>query len=98
MYQIWWGTGMDFEHMSIEPSKLLSPTDQGIIFKFNYTFNRESFKIGPMRGGLKLTAMDYITQSSPASAVKPSTCTNGQYYHNNDNSSLRMLEICISGR
>ena len=51
-----------------------------------------------MRGGVKLTALDYITQTSPASALMPSTCTNGQYYHNNDNSTARMLEICISGK
>lgn len=89
---------MDFTHMSIDSAKLLSPEDQGIIFKFNYTLNRESFKIGPMRGGVKLTPLEYIKQTSLSTDIQPSTCKNGQYYHNNDNSSSRMLEICISGK
>ena len=36
-YNIWWGTGIDFSHMSIFASPLFTPTDKGIVFNFNYT-------------------------------------------------------------
>ena len=61
IYSIWWGTGIDFSHLSISASPLYSSDDKGIIFKFNYTQNRELFRVGPMRGGVKLTALNYIS-------------------------------------
>jgi hypothetical protein len=48
-----------------------------------------------MVGGVPLTSLNYIPESNASFSV--SGCTNGQYYHNNDNSSLRMLEVCASG-
>lgn len=51
-----------------------------------------------MRGGKLLTSIDYIGSSLKPELVSPTNCTNGQYYHNNDASNMRMLEICISGR
>jgi len=51
-----------------------------------------------MRGGNLLTPFDYIPFSADSDSVSPETCTNGQYYHNNDASNMRMLEICISGK
>jgi hypothetical protein len=60
-YQIWWGTGIDFTHLSIYTSPNFPSTDPGIIFKFNYTQNRELFNVGPMRGGAyQLSSLDYI--------------------------------------
>ena len=48
-----------------------------------------------MRGGRLLTPLNYIAQSTDLDAQ---TCLNGQYVHNNDNSSSRMLTICQSGK
>ena len=42
-YNLWWGTGIDFSHMALFTTPLFSDTDDGIIFKFNYTQNRELF-------------------------------------------------------
>lgn len=40
IYQIWWGTGIDFTHLSIYTAPTFTPNDKGIIFKFNYSENR----------------------------------------------------------
>lgn len=40
VYNIWWGTGIDFEHLSVFTSPRFDPADDGIVFKFNYTENR----------------------------------------------------------
>ena len=40
IYNIWWGTGIDFTHLSAFTTPSFSETDDGIIFKFNYTENR----------------------------------------------------------
>lgn len=62
IYNIWWGTGIDFTHMAITTAPNFNQTDQGIRFKFNYTANRELFNVGPMRGAPKdLTTLDYIS-------------------------------------
>ncbi len=98
IYQIWWGSGMDFSHLSMSTSTVYSPTDAGVIFKFNYTLNRELYYVGPMRGGNKLQSIDYISENTDLSTFNPATCVNGEFYHNNDDSSLRMLAICQSGR
>lgn len=40
IYQVWWGTGLDFSHLSISSSPLFTASDAAVIFKFNYTLNR----------------------------------------------------------
>jgi hypothetical protein len=40
IYNVWWLTGLDFDHLSIQSSNVLSPSDPAILFKFNYTLNR----------------------------------------------------------
>lgn len=40
VYNIWWLTGLDFNHLSMSSSSYLKDTDPGIVFKFNYTLNR----------------------------------------------------------
>jgi hypothetical protein len=60
-YAIWWGTGIDFSHLSFVTTPLYNSLDAGIIFKFNYTVNRELFHVGPMRGGSLLTSLNYIS-------------------------------------
>lgn len=54
IYNIWWGSGIDFTHVSVASSPSYAPAEKGIIFKFNYSENRERFKIGPMVGGAQL--------------------------------------------
>jgi len=59
-YQVWWGLGADFKHLSIGSTRFYTSDLPGVIFKFNYTENREVFDIGPFRGGKKLVPADYI--------------------------------------
>jgi hypothetical protein len=51
VYNIWWLTGLDFDHVDIVVSTLFEDTDPAIIFKFNYTQNREIFEIGHLING-----------------------------------------------
>lgn len=51
-----------------------------------------------MRGGKRLQSIDFISENPNFTSLQPATCRNGEYYHNNDDSSLRMLTICQSGR
>ena len=46
IYNIWWLTGIDFSHVSLDLSKFFEDSDPAIIFKFNYTEPRELFDIG----------------------------------------------------
>ncbi len=39
-YNIWWLTGLDFDHLTMSSSYYMKPTDPAILFKFNYTLNR----------------------------------------------------------
>lgn len=43
IYNIWWHSGLDFDHLSVSTSYYMKPTDPSIIFKFNYTLNRELY-------------------------------------------------------
>lgn len=96
-YQIWWGAGLDFSHLTMHTTPIFDAVDDGIIFKFNYTENREMFEIGSMSGGVKqLTALDYEINSE--TQLDPTTCDNGQYFHDNQNGSLRMMTMCQSGK
>ena len=97
IYNIWWSTGIDFIHLSAFTSPSFTSTDMGIIFKFNYSENRELYHVGPMVGGVPLVEANYKNEST--SLLDVNTCENGDYYHdNNDNTSLRMLNLCQSGK
>ena len=99
IYNIWWGTGIDFTHLSIYTSPIYNPADLGIIFRFNYSENRQKYNVGPMRGGVKkLTALDYFTEITSAGQLDINNCTNGQYYHDNQEGAQRKLAVCISGK
>jgi hypothetical protein len=43
VYNIWWLTGLDYDHLNIDVSTFFEDTDPAIIFKFNYTQTRELF-------------------------------------------------------
>ena len=64
IYQVWWGSGLDFTHLSIVTTTLFNENDAGVVFKFNYTLNRELYFVGPMRGGKKLQSIDYLSEDS----------------------------------
>lgn len=50
-----------------------------------------------MRGGArKLTSLDFITESPSVPDIN--TCRNGDYYHDNNSTSNKMLTVCISGK
>lgn len=96
-YNIWWGTGIDFSHMAIYTSPNFADADPGIIFKFNYTENRELFEVGTFSGGAKkLTNLDYFTEDP--TYLDPATCDNGDYFHDNSEGPQRMMQICQSGK
>jgi len=40
IYQIWWGSGIDFAHLSLFTSRMFTASDPGIIFVFNFTTGR----------------------------------------------------------
>lgn len=80
IYSVWWLTGLDFDHLNYESSRVLTASDAGIIFKFNYTLNRELYEIGPIRPGTDLATSLFTRQNS----VSNSNCTNGEYAHSND--------------
>lgn len=56
IYNIWWLTGLDFDGLQMTSSSYLKDTDPAVLFKFNYTLNREAFDIGPSRPHYPLTA------------------------------------------
>jgi hypothetical protein len=97
IYNIWWGSGVDFLHLAAFTSPTFAPADKGIIFKFNYSANRELYNVGPIVGKAPLLAANYVKKTNVT--LDASTCKNGDYFHdNNDNSSFRMFTLCQSGK
>jgi len=43
IYDIWWGSHIDFNHLAMVTTQHYEPTDKAIIFKFKYIDNRELF-------------------------------------------------------
>ena len=43
IYNVWWGVGLDFSHLSLFTTPLYNEQEDGVIFKFNYTLNRELY-------------------------------------------------------
>jgi hypothetical protein len=80
IYNIWWLTGLDFDHLSMFSSYSLTTNDLGIRFKFNYTLNREMYDIGPIRPGENFNVSSLFT---PDGNFTDSSCYNGEYYHDN---------------
>lgn len=56
IYNIWWLTGLDFDGLQMTSSSYLKDTDPAVLFKFNYTLNREAFDIGAVRPHYPLAA------------------------------------------
>lgn len=89
-YNIHWKWGIDFTHLSIAPSRLWESTE-GVVLRFNYSDFRESYQIG--KWYQEQLQLPMIIESS--SLIDPSTCNNGEYFHDKDN---KYLYVCVSGR
>lgn len=63
-YNIWWGSGIDFSHLAVFTSPSFVSADKGIIFKFNYSENRESYKIGAMVGKVPVVEPNFKNTSA----------------------------------
>lgn len=40
VYQVWWGGGLDYSHLSISTTPIYTANDLGIVFKIPFTLNR----------------------------------------------------------
>lgn len=56
------------------------------------------FHVGAMRSGVLLDSSNYIAEQQSGNDLATTTCGNGDYFHNNENSSARHLAICQSGK
>ncbi len=88
---MWWLTGIDFSHLALDVDSLYEEADPGIVFKFNYTQNRELYEVAPWRLG---RVHENYTEPS-AEHLELDNCLNGDYYHSNDD---RVLTLCASGK
>ena len=81
--------------MAMVASSMFKNTDNAVLFKFNYTKNRELYEIAPMRGGPKF---DPTLMKNPISTpLNAATCGNGDYFHDNADDK-RVLQLCASGK
>jgi hypothetical protein len=94
-YNVWWASGLDWTHLAINVNYPYIQSGPAVIFKFNYTENRELFEIGPQNGNSRLNKADYITADVVPMDVN--TCTNGQYFHDNSDD-MRVLHVCASSK
>ena len=89
---VWWHTGIDFKGVHIIADALRDNSDDAIIFKFNYTLNRELYEIRTKANGVNSP-----TRTVSASALDKATCQLGDYTHNNT-AGNRTLTICASSK
>ena len=76
--------------MGIFASPLFTPTDKGIVLRFNYSAVRETFDIFRNEGGrFTKTYVNISTIPDPAS------CNHGDWYIDNTN---KFLFLCVSGK
>ena len=95
-YNVWWGTGIDFTHMSIFTPSFSTPSDKSIVINFNYTQNRETFRVGPLRGLSKLSGFNYVFKND--TTLDPNVCTSGQNFFDNSVGPQRRMQICLNGQ
>ena len=43
MYDVWWSTRIDFDHVAMVATHRFQPSDSAVILKFKYINNRELF-------------------------------------------------------
>ena len=101
IYNIWWGSGIDFTYLDTFTSPSFLDSEKGIIFKFNYSESRELYRVAPMVGGVRPNLLDKSSLiNKTLTYLDPTTCKNGDFYHDNlnENTSLRMFTLCQSGK
>jgi hypothetical protein len=84
--------GIDFTHLSLAPSQYWQEKE-AIIVKFNYTDQREIYKIGKYFSQTLQTPL--ITGATNLASLSMTTCKNGDYYHDKID---RHLFVCVTGR
>lgn len=72
IYNIWWLTGLDFDHLTMFSSYTLTENDPAITFKFNYTLSRELYDIGAIVPWQQLALF-----TPQGSVTDPNTCVDG---------------------
>lgn len=89
-YNVHWKWGIDYTHLAIAPSRLWDVND-GVVLRFNYTDHRELYNIG--KWYQQQLEFPYVVSSDVL--IDPSSCQNGDYYHDINSS---YLFVCVSGR
>lgn len=92
VYNIWWLTGLDYTHLSIDVSQFFTDADPAIVFRFNYTQNREFFEIGHFVNG---QVEGNLTEPFINQTLDETNCEIGDYMHDVDN---QYLTVCATNR
>jgi hypothetical protein len=80
----------DFRSAGIFASQYFTSTDKGIVLRFNYSAQRETFDVF-RNEGMKFTKNYTAVEAIP----DPNTCQNGAWFNNNV---TKMLYLCLSGK
>lgn len=89
-FNVHWKWGLDFEHLSLAPSRLWTEKD-AVVLRFNYSAYRELYEIA--KWYKKAVQLPYIVKSD--ALVDPSSCINGDFFLDKNSS---YLFVCVSGR
>lgn len=95
MYDVWWSSRIDFDHVAMVATHRFLPSDSAVILKFKYSNNRELFEIIPFRGN-KTSNETFMKVQNPT-FLDPQKCGNGDYYHSNAKNK-KVMALCASGR
>ena len=85
----------------MDVSQLFVDADQAIIFKFNYTLNRELYEIGHLINTQSPQPEDFTVPSDHTVGLNTATCQFGDYTHFNgddDSDDPRFLTLCATNR
>ncbi len=95
MYDVWWSTRIDFDHVAMVATHRFLPSDSAVILKFKYINNRELFEVIPFRRNK--TSNETLMKVQTPTFLDPEKCGNGDYYHNNAKDK-KIMALCASGR
>ena len=77
-------------HVDVQTSPLFTQNDSAIIFKLLYVNSYELFDVYKKKNLVKGSPL-----TGQIAELKPATCKNGDFYHNN---SIKEFQVCSSGR
>ena len=63
IYNIWWHSGLDFKRLTLDAGGLYDDQAPAVIFKFNYTLNRELYDITDRSGRIAPGALKNVTDA-----------------------------------